>query len=98
MTPLFRKILGLNWVIVVTMMGLLIFGVFAIYSASWMRSSPGIVNSPYNQSDNIGVGLVVFFLTSIIDYRWILWLAAPAYVASSSWLWCDSLARPNLAP
>ena len=39
MTPLFRKILGMNWVLVVTMYGLLVFGVFAIESAA--RHLPG---------------------------------------------------------
>ena len=34
MTPLLRKILGMNWVLVLTMYGLLIFGVFSIESAA----------------------------------------------------------------
>ena len=34
MTPLFRKILGMNWVLVLTMYGLLVFGVFSIESAA----------------------------------------------------------------
>jgi|MDTC01.2.fsa_nt_gb rod shape determining protein RodA len=81
MTPLFRKILGINWVILITMAGLLAFGVFAIYSASWMRSAQAVVESPYQQTKYIGVGVLVFALTCIIDYRWIRWLAVPAYIA-----------------
>ena len=35
MSPLFRKILGINWVVAITMIGLMIFGVFSIYSAGF---------------------------------------------------------------
>ena len=34
MTPFLRKILGMNWVLVLVMYGLLIFGVFMIESAA----------------------------------------------------------------
>lgn len=81
MTPLFRKILGLNWVVLITMLGLAIFGIFAIYSASWMRDSSYVVESPVRQIRWVCIGLVVFFVTSLIDYRWIRWLAIPAYLA-----------------
>ncbi|MFT4641931.1 MAG: rod shape determining protein RodA [Verrucomicrobiales bacterium] len=82
MTPLLRKILGLNWVVVITMLGLLAFGVFAIYSASWTRyDSFGENDNVTKQLKMIGLGLVVFCITSVIDYRWIRWLAVPCYLA-----------------
>ena len=34
MTPFLRKLLGMNWVLVLVMYGLLIFGVFMIESAA----------------------------------------------------------------
>ena len=37
MTPLFRKFLGLNWLLFANIIALMIFGVFAVYSACWMR-------------------------------------------------------------
>jgi len=37
MTPLLRKLLGLNWALLLTMLALAIFGVVAIYSATYMR-------------------------------------------------------------
>lgn len=83
MTPLFRKILGMNWVLVLTMYGLLVFGIFAIESAA--RHLPG--------TDEVGggeffserhkvwmvLGSVVYFATALIDYRWVRWLGLPMY-------------------
>ena len=40
MTPFLRKLLGLNWVLFLIMMALAIFGVIAIYSATYMRQDP----------------------------------------------------------
>lgn len=80
MTPLFRKILGLNWVVVITMLGLCAFGIFAIYSASWMRESAYVSDSFERQIKWFCIGLAVFFVTSLIDYRWIRWLALPSYL------------------
>ena len=37
MTPFLRKLLGLNWLLLVNMLALAIFGVVAIYSATYMR-------------------------------------------------------------
>ena len=82
MSPLLRKILGINWVVAITMIGLLIFGVFSIYSASWDRFADD-ARSPYQlQLRYIGIGAVVFLITSLIDYRWIRYLAIPAYLGS----------------
>ena len=37
MTPFLRKLLGLNWLLLANMLALAIFGVIAIYSATYMR-------------------------------------------------------------
>ncbi len=82
MNPLVRKFLGLNWVVVITMAGLLAFGVFAIYSASWSRDDWGSGKPPWDkQLLHIALGTAVFFLTSLVDYRWIRWLSVPIYLA-----------------
>ncbi|GHC47967.1 FtsW/RodA/SpoVE family cell cycle protein [Roseibacillus persicicus] len=79
MTPLLRKILGLNWVLVIVMFGLLVFGVFSIDSAA--RHLPGggerFAN---NQKMFILLGSAVYFCTALIDYRWVKWLAIPMYL------------------
>ena len=41
MTPLLRKLLGLNWVLLLTMLALAIFGVVAIYSATMRATTRG---------------------------------------------------------
>ena len=80
MTPLFRKFLGLNWVLFVTMLGLLVFGVFCVHSASWMREEPAMANLWKKQTQFVCIGLVVYFVASLIDYKWIRWAGIPFYL------------------
>ncbi|MCB1230101.1 MAG: FtsW/RodA/SpoVE family cell cycle protein [Verrucomicrobiae bacterium] len=80
MTPLLRKFLGMNWILFATMAGLLIFGVFAIYSACWMRQAEGLDDKWRDQIIFIVIGLVVFFAASLIDYRWVNWIGIPFYL------------------
>ena len=40
MTPFLRKLLGLNWLLLIVMLALAVFGVVAIYSATYMREDP----------------------------------------------------------
>ncbi len=92
MTPLFRKILGMNWVLILTMYGLLVFGVFSIESAA--RHIP-IGNLEPDQwglwfADRqklwIILGSIVYFGAALIDYRWLKWLGIPMYVIGISML------------
>lgn len=84
MTPLFRKILGMNWVLVVTMYGLLVFGVFAIESAARHLPGPdGIDGGSFFAERHklwIALGTLVYFGTALIDYRWVRWLGVPMYL------------------
>jgi len=91
MTPFLRKILGMNWVLVLVMYGLLIFGVFMIESAARHVAVPkDILNQfgspgPYfasKQKTFILIGSVAYFAAAFIDYRWIRWLGIPFYVIS----------------
>jgi len=91
MTPFLRKILGMNWVLVLVMYGLLIFGVFMIESAARHLSVPkelidrfGTVGAYYAHSQKmwIVIGSVAYFMAAFIDYRWIRWLGIPFYLAS----------------
>ena len=80
MTPLLRKFLGMNWLIFALMIGLAAFGVFAIFSATWMRDEATVRNYWRAQSLWVGLGLIAFLVTSLVDYRWIKWGALPMYV------------------
>ncbi len=78
MTPLIRKLLGMNWVLVGLSIGLCILGVIAVYSASAFRED----TYWHKQAIWVGIGVVVFTVTSVIDYRWVKWAALPMYLAS----------------
>jgi rod shape determining protein RodA len=91
MTPLLRKILGMNWLLVLVMYALLIFGVFMIESAArhlpvsedriTQFGSAGAYFA-WMQRNWIVVGTVAYFGAALIDYRWIRWLGVPLYVVS----------------
>ncbi len=91
MTPFLKKILGMNWVLVLVMYGLLIFGVFMIESAARhlpvskeVMSQFGSAGAYYAfmQKRWILVGSVAYFGAAFIDYRWLRWLGIPFYVVS----------------
>jgi rod shape determining protein RodA len=79
MHPWLRKLVSMNWVLFLLMFGLMIYGVYAIYSATWMISDQRFWTS---QMVWIMAALPVFFLVSLIDYRWIRLGAVPCYVLS----------------
>jgi len=91
MTPFLKKILGINWLLVLLMYGLLIFGVFMIESAARHLPVPDEILEQFGgageyyaaqQKNWIFVGTVVFFATALLDYRWIRWLGVPFYLVS----------------
>lgn len=91
MTPFLRKILGMNWVLVLVMYGLLIFGVFMIESAARhlpvskeVLSQFGSAGAYYAwmQKRWILIGSVAYFGAAFVDYRWIRWLGIPFYLVS----------------
>ncbi|MBG7607086.1 MAG: FtsW/RodA/SpoVE family cell cycle protein [Verrucomicrobia bacterium] len=91
MTPFLRKILGMNWVLVLVMYALLIFGVFMIESAArHLPMSPEKITEfgsagayfAWMQKNWIVLGSVAYFGAALIDYRWIRWLGIPLYVVS----------------
>lgn len=86
MTPLLRKLLGMNWVLLVTMLALAIFGVVAIYSATYMREDPVAQEFWRKQANWVALGFLCFVVTSLIDYRWVRWGAVPMYLAGLAFL------------
>src|ERR1700682_2103717 len=81
MTPFLRKLLGLNWLLLINMVALAIFGVVAIYSATYMREDPVSAEFWHKQANWEMVGFFAFMITSLIDYHWIRWGALPMYLA-----------------
>lgn len=80
MTPLLRKLLGLNWPLILTMYGLLVFGVFSIESAARHLPGGGAAFAD-KQKTWILFGTVVYFGAALIDYRWYRWLGLPLWGA-----------------
>jgi len=75
-TPLIRKLLGMNWVLVAAVLALSIFGIIAVYSATFFRTD----EYWHKQGVWIGAGLVVFLVTSLIPYKFAKWAALPLYL------------------
>ncbi len=80
MTPFLRKLLGQNWLLVALMIALAVFGVVAIYSATYMREDPVAAEFWHKQANWVAVGFFAFMITSLIDYHWIRWGALPMYL------------------
>ena len=62
MTPFLRKLLGLNWLLLVNMLALAIFGVIAIYSATYMRQDPVAAEFWRKQANWVAVGFFAFIV------------------------------------
>ncbi|MEI6337440.1 MAG: rod shape-determining protein RodA [Verrucomicrobiota bacterium] len=66
----------MNWALFLVMIALLIYGIYAIYSATWMRNE----NYWTLQIVWLLVSLPVYLAFSLLDYRWIRLGAVPLYV------------------
>ncbi|HEY8933122.1 MAG TPA: hypothetical protein VIM44_07415, partial [Rariglobus sp.] len=81
MTPFLRKLLGMNWMLVLVMYALLVFGVFMIESAA--RHLPGGgAHFAEMQKTWVLIGSVVYFGGAMIDYKWIRWFGLPFYAVA----------------
>ena len=72
----------MNWVLIVTMLALAVFGVAAIYSCTYMREAANYQNMWKSQTVWIGLGCILFLVASLTHYRWVLWGALPIYIGS----------------
>lgn len=68
----------MNWPLFGLMIALLAYGIYAIHSATWMREQ----NFAKSQLIWIVICLPMFFIVSLIDYRWVRFGAIPLYVVS----------------
>lgn len=76
MSPFLKKFVGLNWVLFALMILLGAFGIYAIYSATWMRGQ----DFWQKQAIWFGISMPIFFATALIDYRWVRWGALPLFL------------------
>ncbi len=81
MTPLFKKFLGMNWLMVLNIVALVVFGVYAIYNASAHKEELEFANKWSDQVRWALIGMPFFFAASLIDYKWIRWACLPMYLA-----------------
>src|ERR1700738_463227 len=72
MDTFLRKLFGLNWLLVTLAIGLSIFGVMAVYSATYMREEVYLTEMWRRQIVWLAIGVVIFFVTALIDYRRLL--------------------------
>src|SRR5437773_9860366 len=96
MTPFLRKLLGLNWLLLATMLALAIFGVVAIYSATYRRGDSVAADFWRKQANWVAVGCFAFVVTSLIDYRRIRLGALPLYLAGIFFLLLTKLIRQRV--
>ncbi len=76
----------MNWLLLAVMLALAVFGVIAIYSATYMRQDPMAADFWRKQANWVAVGCVAFIVTSLIDYRWIRWGSLPMYLGGLGFL------------
>ena len=84
MTPLFRKFLGMHWILFAAMAMLLASGVYAIYAAVHFRDGEEahLVDTWHKQINWILIGTVAYFSAALVDYKWVRWGAVIMYVIS----------------
>jgi len=84
MTPLFRKFLGMHWIIFAIMALLLAAGVYSIYAAVHFRDGEhaALAMKWREQINWILIGTVAYFGAALVDYKWVRWGALIMYVGS----------------
>lgn len=75
---LLKKLLALNKPLLLLMFALLAFGLYSIYSATWMRET----HFTLSQFCWLLLCIPLFFATAFIDYRWVRLGAIPIYGAA----------------
>lgn len=78
MTYYVRKLGALQWPLMILVLLLGAFGIFAIYSATWMRDQ----DFWGRQMIWMAIGILVCFGVSVTDYHWVRKGAVPFYIAA----------------
>ena len=79
MTPLLRKLLGMNWLLFAAVLVISLAGILFIHGASYLHPAEHYWQQ---QAKWVGIGMVIFFVVTLTDYRWVKWLAVPMYLGS----------------
>jgi len=82
MTPLLKKFLRMNWLLIVLMLSLTAFGIVVIYSCTHMRPEAAYHEMWHKQLFWALLGVIAFLIVSLINYRWVRWGAVPIYFFS----------------
>ncbi len=80
MAILIRKLLALHWPLFVLMIIMALAGIHFIESAVFTEEAPDLALAPERQLMWLWIGLPVFFIMSLIDYKWLLKLGLPIYI------------------
>jgi rod shape determining protein RodA len=81
MTPFLRKLLGMNWLLFASVVAIGLAGILFVNGASYMQTK---VNYWQGQAKWICIGLVVFLVVTMIDFRWAKWVAIPMYLMGTA--------------
>ena len=79
MTPFLRKLLGMNWLLFAAVVAISLAGILFIHGASYLHPTERYWQQ---QAKWIGIGMLVFLVVTLTDYRLVKWLAVPMYLAS----------------
>lgn len=77
----FDQFFKFDWLLFLIVLGLSLFGIAVVYSATYSSPSAEFRNAPFSQFLWLLIGLVIFFVVSFLDYHaivkwsWILFLA-----------------------
>lgn len=71
----------MNWLLVINIIGVLIFGIYAIYNASGYRLEEPVLAMKWRaQAEWAAMGMLVFLVASLVDYKWVRWGAWIVYI------------------
>ena len=76
-TPLFRKFLGLHWILFAAMVVMVAMGIYSVYAAVHFRPEAAFSTRWNDQIRWVLIGSVFFFGASLIDYKWVRWASVP---------------------
>ncbi len=79
MTPFLRKLLGMNWLLFASTLAISLAGILFVHGASYLHPEDHYWQQ---QAKWVGIGIGVFLVVTLIDYRWVRWIAVPMYLGS----------------
>jgi rod shape determining protein RodA len=71
--------MALHWPLFVLMILMALAGIHFIESAVYTEEAPDLINAPDRQMMWLWIGIPIFFIIALIDYKWVLKLGLPIY-------------------